>query len=59
MIAYRNTSKGFIQDVETNQISNKIRESVLKSFGWTKVNPNEEGAWTNSMQFMGNQGVCA
>ena len=54
MIAYSNSSKGFIQDVETNQISNKIKESVLKSFGWSKVNANEESAWTNSMQFMGN-----
>lgn len=54
MIAYSNNSKGFIEDVETNQISTRIKESVLKSFGWKKVNSNEEGAWRNSMQFMGN-----
>ncbi|MDJ1501842.1 DUF2075 domain-containing protein [Xanthocytophaga agilis] len=54
MIAYTNTSKGFIEDVETNQISTKIRTAVLQAFGWAKVNSKEEEAWINSMQFMGN-----
>jgi DUF2075 family protein len=54
MIAYKNTSKGFIDDVETNTIAEKIKKSVLKSFGWKKVRENEENSWINSMQFMGN-----
>jgi hypothetical protein len=54
MIVYKNTSAGFINDVETNKISRKIKESVLNTFGWNKIRGNEEAAWGNSMQFMGN-----
>lgn len=54
MIAYKNTSKGYIEDVETNTISDKIKEAVIKAFDWRKIRENEETSWINSMQFMGN-----
>ena len=54
MIVYKNTSSGFIKDVETNQIALRIKESVLRAFGWNKIKDNEETSWINSMQFMGN-----
>lgn len=53
MIAYKNSSKGFIEDVEGNVISEKIREAVLKTFGWKKIRDSEENSWINSMEFMG------
>src|SRR5688572_18027409 len=54
MIVYKSSAKGFIEDVETNVISRKIKESVLKSFMWEKIRDNEENSWINSMPFMGN-----
>ena len=54
MIVYQNSSSGFLEDVETNSISSKIKDSVLKTFGWNKIKDNEETSWINSMQFMGN-----
>lgn len=54
MIVYKNTSAGFLIDVETNKISSKIKEAVLTAFGWNKIKDSEEISWSNSMQFMGN-----
>ena len=54
MIVYKNSSHGFIDDVNTNTIADKIRESVLEKFGWERVNQNEVMSWINSMQFIGN-----
>ncbi|MFA9389333.1 MAG: DUF2075 domain-containing protein [Prolixibacteraceae bacterium] len=54
MIVYKNTSKGFIDDVESNVIDTRIKEAFLSSFNRKKVNDKEETSWSNSMQFMGN-----
>ena len=54
MIVYKNSSHGFIDDVNTNTIADKIRDSVLEKFGWERVNENEVMSWINSMQFIGN-----
>ncbi|MBK8983156.1 MAG: DUF2075 domain-containing protein [Ignavibacteria bacterium] len=53
MIVYKNSSKGFINDVDKNIISDKIKNSVLENFLWEKVNKKEEMSWINSMQFIG------
>jgi uncharacterized protein len=54
MIVYKNLSKGFLEDVQSNKISRKIHDAVLSSFGWNKINDKEFSSWANSMQFMGN-----
>lgn len=54
MIVYKNSSKGFLEDVRLNRISRKIKDAVLASFGWNKIGDKEFSSWTNSMQFMGN-----
>src|SRR5687768_741102 len=54
MIVYKNSSKGFLEEVQTNKISRKIHDAVIAAFGWNKVNEKEFSSWANSMQFMGN-----
>ncbi|MCB0729139.1 MAG: DUF2075 domain-containing protein [Ignavibacteriae bacterium] len=54
MIVYKNSSKGFIEDVDSNTIADKIKKSVLDQYKWNKVKDNEETSWINSMQFIGN-----
>jgi DUF2075 family protein len=54
MIVYNNSSREFLEDVETNVIADKIKAKVLEKFGWARVRDNEEMSWMNSMQFMGN-----
>ena len=54
MIVYKNSSKGFLEEVQSNMISRKIHAAVLNSFGWNKINDKEFSSWANSMQFMGN-----
>jgi len=53
MIVYKNSSKGFIEDVELNIIADQIKKSVLDKYKWNKVKDNEETSWINSMQFIG------
>jgi uncharacterized protein len=54
MIVYKSNTHGFLSDVRSNTLEQKINQAVLDSFGWRKVNTKERNAWSNSMQFMGN-----
>lgn len=54
MIVYKNSSKGFLEEVQSNKISRKIHDAVVSALGWSKVNDKEFSSWANSMQFMGN-----
>lgn len=54
MIVYKNSSKGFLDEVQSNKISRKIHDAVLNTFGWNKISDKEFSSWANSMQFMGN-----
>lgn len=53
MIVYINTSGGFLMDVDSNRISDRIREAYFKKTGKTNFNDKEDTSWINSMEFMG------
>lgn len=53
MIVYQNSSKGFLQDVDTNKISDRIKEQYFIKTGKTKFADKEDNSWINSMEFMG------
>ena len=50
MIVYQDTKKQFIEDVDLNQIVNKIYEEYIPRFGHTTE--SQLRAWQNSMQYM-------
>jgi len=54
MIVYQSIAKEFLHDVETNQISDKIKNRLLESFQWKAIGESQENSWINSMPFMGN-----
>lgn len=53
MIVYINSSEGFLNDVDTNKISDRIKEAYFEKTGKTKFNDKEDSSWINSMEFMG------
>jgi hypothetical protein len=53
MIVYQNTSGGFMKDVDSNRISDKIKEAYFNKTGKTKFADKEDNSWINSMEFMG------
>lgn len=53
MIVYINSSAGFLEDVDSNKISDRIKEEFFKKTGKTKFNDKEDSSWINSMEFMG------
>jgi DUF2075 family protein/phage repressor protein C with HTH and peptisase S24 domain len=50
MIIYKNTSEGFLADVNGNKIVDLIQEAFKQQVGWFPT--NEVSSWNNSMQFM-------
>jgi len=54
MIVYKNSSVGFLEDVETNRISDRIKEAFAAVAGKKNFAEKETDSWINSMQFMGN-----
>ncbi|MDQ3140959.1 MAG: DUF2075 domain-containing protein [Bacteroidota bacterium] len=53
MIIYQNTSGGFLQDVDSNRISDRIKEAYFEKTGKTNFADKEDSSWINSMEFMG------
>jgi DUF2075 family protein len=53
MIIYQNTSKGFMQDVDSNRISDRIKEAYFEKTGKINFADKEDTSWINSMEFMG------
>lgn len=53
MIVYINTSEGFLNDVDTNKISDRIKEAYFEKTGKINFNYKEDNSWINSMEFMG------
>jgi len=53
MIIYRNTKVGFITDVKSNMISQKIEDAFFQH-NLNHNNDAEYNSWTNSLQFMRN-----
>jgi DUF2075 family protein len=53
MIVYTNSSAGFLVDVDTNKISDRIKEAFFEKTGKTKFADKEDTSWINSMEFMG------
>lgn len=51
MILYSSSALAFHNDVESNQISDKIRKAFFDKFGYLP-GLTEQYAWGNSMQFM-------
>lgn len=51
MIIYKNTSRGFMTDVDTNQITEAIESAYRTNYG-RKVSPSERRSWASSMEFM-------
>ena len=52
MILYKNSSRGFRDDVENNVIEERIEEEYTQKMG-RHAGEGERHAWNNSMQFMG------
>lgn len=50
MIVYQSTKKQFLEDVDLNQIVNKIYDEYIPRFGHTTE--SQLRAWQNSMQYM-------
>lgn len=53
MIVYINSSEGFLVDVDSNKISDRIKEAYFQKSGKTNFNDKEDNSWINSMEFMG------
>ncbi len=53
MIVYINSSQGFLTDVDTNKISDRIKEAYFEKTGKKNFNDKEDSSWINSMEFMG------
>jgi DUF2075 family protein len=53
MIVYINSSEGFLNDVDTNKISDRIKEAYFEKTGKLNFNDKEDSSWINSMEFMG------
>lgn len=53
MIIYKNNAGGFINEVETNSITEQIERKFVENYG-RRVSESEKRSWSNSMQFMGN-----
>lgn len=53
MIVYINSSEGFLNDVDTNKISDRIKEAYYEQTGKKNFNDKEDSSWINSMEFMG------
>jgi uncharacterized protein len=51
MILYSSSAETFRKDVDTSQITDKIRDAVWQRMGYLPA-PAEQNAWNNSMQFM-------
>lgn len=51
MIIYKNTAKGFRDDVDKNRIVEKIENCFINTLGHT-VSDNEKRSWNNSLNFM-------
>jgi DUF2075 family protein len=56
MIVYQNSSKGFLEDVTSNQISNIIKKRLQETSqsNGNRVSGKEEDSWSNSMIYLGN-----
>lgn len=52
MIVYQNTAKGFMQDVDSFVIVDRIKEQFKKRAGKINFNPSEEDSWINSLDKM-------
>lgn len=52
MIVYQNTAKGFMQDVDSFVIVDRIKEEFKKRAGKINFNPSEEDSWINSLDKM-------
>ncbi len=53
MIIYQNTKGGFVEDVKTNYIADKIEQEFLKH-NFNHSNDAEYRSWANSLQYMRN-----
>ena len=53
MIVYINSSEGFLVDVDSNKISDRIKDAYFQKTGKTNFNDKEDTSWINSMEFMG------
>ena len=53
MIVYINSSAGFLVDVDSNKISDRIKEAYFQKSGKINFNDKEDSSWINSMEFMG------
>ena len=53
MIVYINSSEGFLKDVDTNKISDRIKEAYYEKTGKKNFNDKEESSWIYSLEFMG------
>jgi len=53
MIVYINSTEGFLNDVDTNKISDRIKEAYFEKTGKNNFNDKEDNSWINSMEFMG------
>ncbi len=51
MIVYKNSVKGFKEDVETNSITEKIEKAFIEKYN-RRTNSSEKMSWTNSMPAM-------
>ncbi|MEX0680815.1 MAG: DUF2075 domain-containing protein [Balneolales bacterium] len=52
MIIYKNSSEGFMQDVDTNRIADRIKEAFYAKTGKTRFHHGEDLSWHNSLMYM-------
>ena len=52
MIIYKNSSEGFMRDVDTNRITDRIKEAFYENTGKTRFHHKEDLSWYNSLMYM-------
>lgn len=52
MIVYKNSAKGFKEDVDRNRIHEILTENIIRAFNGRRIGRAEQDSWRNSLGFM-------
>jgi hypothetical protein len=52
MIVYKNSAKGFKEDVDRNRIHEILLENIIRAFNGKRIGQAEQDSWRNSLGFM-------
>lgn len=52
MIVYKNTARGFKEDVDHNRIQDEVLDGIIKAFHGKRIGRSEQESWRNSLGYM-------